>query len=138
MAGARKGEEFGFKIGQPIGSFGQKNLARLQFAEATAIRLAICPMGLTAMIRQVSSLSSCRQGLGRRLVPRRPGETQNRRLPNRKVAIPRDAILYRQRHRIENMFGRLKDWRRVHTRYDRCARTHFSAIYLAAAVVFSL
>ena len=40
---------------------------------------------------------------------------------NRKVAIPYDAVLYRQRHKIENMFGRLKDWRRIHTRYDRCA-----------------
>ena len=40
---------------------------------------------------------------------------------NRKIAIPHDRALYRQRHRIENMFGRLKDWRRIHTRYDRCA-----------------
>ena len=47
---------------------------------------------------------------------------------NRKVPIPYDAVLYRQRHKIENMFGRLKDWRRVHTRYDRCAHTYFSAI----------
>jgi len=41
---------------------------------------------------------------------------------NRKVAIPYDAVLSRQRHKIENMFGRLKDWRRIHTRYDRCAQ----------------
>jgi hypothetical protein len=34
---------------------------------------------------------------------------------NRNVAIPYDAILYKQRHKIENMFGRLKDWRRIHT-----------------------
>lgn len=26
-----------------------------------------------------------------------------------------DPVLYRQRHRIENMFARLKDWRRIHT-----------------------
>jgi transposase len=57
---------------------------------------------------------------------------------NRKIQIPHDAVLYRQRHRIENMFGRLKDWRRVHTRYDRCAHTYFSAICIAAAVVFWL
>src|SRR3984885_13945379 len=43
---------------------------------------------------------------------------------NRKVAIPYDAVLYKQRHRIENMFGRLKDGRRIHTRYDRCAHTY--------------
>ena len=37
---------------------------------------------------------------------------------NRKVAIPYDALPYKQRHKIENMFGRLKDWRPVHTRYE--------------------
>ncbi len=29
--------------------------------------------------------------------------------------------LYRQRHKVENMFARLKDWRRISMRYDRCA-----------------
>ena len=57
---------------------------------------------------------------------------------NRKAAIPYDAVLYKQRHKIENMFGRLKDWRRIHTRYDRCAHTYLSAICIAAAVVFWL
>ncbi|HEY6734108.1 MAG TPA: hypothetical protein VI256_09970 [Roseiarcus sp.] len=38
-------------------------------------------------------------------------------------------------HRIENMFGRRKDWRRIHTRCDRCAHTYFSAICVAAVVV---
>ena len=57
---------------------------------------------------------------------------------NRKVAIPHDRTLCRQRHKIENMFGRLKDWRRIHTRYDRCAHTFMSAIAIAATVIFSL
>ena len=57
---------------------------------------------------------------------------------NRKAPIPHDAVLYKQRHKIENMFGRLKDWRRVHTRYDRCAHAYFSAICIAAAVIFWL
>ena len=57
---------------------------------------------------------------------------------NRKVKIDYDRTLYRQRHKIENMFGRLKDWRRVHTRYDRCAHTFMSAICIAAAVIFWL
>ena len=57
---------------------------------------------------------------------------------NRKVAIPYDVVLYKQRHKIENMFGRLKDWRRIHTRYDRCAHTYLSAICIAAAVAFWL
>jgi transposase len=57
---------------------------------------------------------------------------------NRKKLIEHDRFLYRQRHKIENMFGRLKDWRRIHTRYDRCAHTFMSAICIAAAVIFWL
>lgn len=57
---------------------------------------------------------------------------------NRKAPIPHDRVLYRHRHKVENMFGRLKDWRRIHTRYDRCAHTFFSAICIAAVVIFWL
>ncbi len=57
---------------------------------------------------------------------------------NRKIAIPHDRELYRQRHRVENMFGKIKDWRRIHTRYDRCAHTFMSAICIAATVIFWL
>jgi len=44
--------------------------------------------------------------------------------------------LYKQRHKVEIMFGRLKDWRRVATRYDRCAHTYFSSICIAATMIF--
>lgn len=57
---------------------------------------------------------------------------------SRKCALPYDKDLYRQRHRIEIMFGRLKDWRRIAMRYDRCAHTFFSAITLAATFTFWL
>jgi transposase len=57
---------------------------------------------------------------------------------SRKAPIAYDTALYRQRHRIENTFGRLKDWRRIATRYDRCAHTFFSAICIAATVTFWL
>ena len=57
---------------------------------------------------------------------------------NRKIQIDYDKALYKQRHKIENMFGRLKDWRRIHTRYDRCAHTFMSAISIAATVIFWL
>ena len=57
---------------------------------------------------------------------------------NRTVSIPCDVSLYRQRSKIEIMFGRLKDWRRIAMRYDRCAHTFFSAICLAATVIFWL
>lgn len=40
---------------------------------------------------------------------------------SRKVELPYDKALYRQRHRIEIMFERQKDWRRIATRYDRAS-----------------
>jgi transposase len=55
---------------------------------------------------------------------------------NRKIQIPHDRMLYRKRHKIENMFSKLKDRRRIHTRYDRCAHTFMSAIAIAAFVIF--
>lgn len=57
---------------------------------------------------------------------------------SRTLALPCDAVLYRQRHRVENAFGRLNDWRRVATRYDCCAHTFFSAVLIAAIVIFWL
>ena len=43
---------------------------------------------------------------------------------------------YRQRHRIENAFCRLKDFRRVFTRYDKLARNFLATACLAAAIVW--
>ena len=57
---------------------------------------------------------------------------------NRKQEIDYDADQYKQRNRIERMFGRLKDWRRISMRYDRCAHTFMSAICIAATVIFWL
>ena len=56
----------------------------------------------------------------------------------RKLSVEYDKELYKQRHKIENMFGRIKDWRRIAMRYDRCAHTFFSAICIAAVVIFYL
>ena len=47
---------------------------------------------------------------------------------NREALIPHDSVFYHPRHSIENMVGRLKDWRRIHTRYDQCADAFMSAL----------
>jgi transposase len=57
---------------------------------------------------------------------------------NRIADIIYDKGLYKTRGRIEIMFGRLKDWRRIAMRYDRAAHTFVSAIYVAATVIFWL
>lgn len=55
---------------------------------------------------------------------------------NRKQPFRFDKTSYKQRHRIENAFCRLKDFRRIATRYDRLARNFLASICLVAAVVW--
>jgi len=43
---------------------------------------------------------------------------------------------YKRRNRIEVIFGRLKDWRWVAIHYNKCPNIFFSAICLAATVMF--
>jgi transposase len=45
-------------------------------------------------------------------------------------------LLYKQRHRIENAFARLKDFRRIATRYDRLARNFLASVCLVAVLVW--
>jgi len=55
---------------------------------------------------------------------------------NRKRKIPLDKSRYRSRHLVENAFCRLKDFRRVATRYDKLARNFLSAVALAVVLAF--
>lgn len=41
---------------------------------------------------------------------------------------------YRRRNQIERLFCRLKNWRRIATRYDRLARNYLAGLALAAIV----
>ncbi len=47
-------------------------------------------------------------------------------------------FLYKQRNAIERMFGRLKDFRRIATRYDKLAQNFLAAIALVATVYYWL
>ena len=53
---------------------------------------------------------------------------------NRKVFIPHDTELYKQRNRIERMFGRLKINRAIATRYEKTAASFTVVLCLAAAL----
>lgn len=57
---------------------------------------------------------------------------------SRKVPIPHDARAYRQRNLVERIFCRLKDYRRVATRYDKLARNFLAGTLIAAALVWWL
>jgi len=59
--------------------------------------------------------------------------TRSRRQP-----IPYSKTIYRQRNLIERMFARLKDFRRIATRYDKLARNFLAGALIAATVLWWL
>ena len=55
---------------------------------------------------------------------------------SRRDPIPYDTEAYRARNLIERAFCRLKDWRRIATRYDKLANNFASAVAIAAIVIW--
>jgi putative transposase len=55
---------------------------------------------------------------------------------NRKRRFNFNKKSYKGRHRIENAICRLKDFRRIATRYDKLARNFLASICLVAAIVW--
>ena len=58
--------------------------------------------------------------------------------PTRKHPHAFDRALYKQRNVVERTFCRLKDWRRVATRYDKLARNFLAGVLLASIVSYWL
>ena len=55
---------------------------------------------------------------------------------NRRDPMPHDRVKYRWRARIERLFNKLKNWRRVATRYDKTAESYIGFISLASALLW--
>lgn len=55
---------------------------------------------------------------------------------NRKQPYSFNKRLYKLRWRIESAFNRLKDYRRIATRYDRLGRNYLASVCLTAALVW--
>ena len=58
--------------------------------------------------------------------------------PTRKRKQPFDPVAYRARNVIECTFCRLKDWRRLATRYDTLAQNYLATVALAAIILYWL
>jgi transposase len=55
---------------------------------------------------------------------------------SRRALIAYDRAAYKARNLIERLWCRLKDWRRVATRYDKLARNFLASALIAAAVIY--
>jgi len=56
---------------------------------------------------------------------------------NRRNPAPHDRVKYRWRNRIERLFNKLKNWRRVATRYDETAESYIGFVSLASSIALA-
>ena len=54
---------------------------------------------------------------------------------NRRIPIPHDREKYRWRNLVERLFSKLKNWRRIATRYDKTAESYLGFIALASVTL---
>jgi transposase len=74
----------------------------------------------------------------RRLLAEQGAEAVIPSTTSRRAPIPYDVTAYKDRNRVERMWCRLKDFRRVATRYDKLARNYLSGAFLAASCAYWL
>jgi len=117
------GRPYAFEL--TAGNVSDAKAARLLFNRLAGARRLLADKGYDAnAIRRELRQSG--------IVPVIPGRI------NRKRQIVYDKQRYRERHLIENAFCRIKDFRRVHTRYDKLTRNFLSAVAIAVLVAFWL
>jgi transposase len=72
----------------------------------------------------------------RSLVASRGAEAVIPSTASRRAPIPYDRNAYRARNLVERLWCRLKDWRRIATRYDKLARNFLAGVLIAAAITY--
>ena len=55
---------------------------------------------------------------------------------NRRNPAAHDRLKYRWRNQIERLFNKLKNWRRVATRYDKTAESYIGFVCLASVLLW--
>lgn len=104
-----------------------------QIADRTAGAVLLEQMPHSAILHGDKGYDAIRRQVeGKGAMPNIPSKA------NRRWKICFSPILYRCRNAIERMFCRLKDFRRIATRYDRLAINFLAAVCMAAAFIYWL
>jgi transposase len=72
----------------------------------------------------------------RALIAQRGAQTVIPSTTSRRAPIPYDKHAYRLRNLVERLWCRLKDWRRIATRYDKLAANYLSGALIAASITY--
>jgi transposase len=88
------------------------------------------------------SYPRCRKALRRRkigpVIPERKDQKEQRQEKGSRGGRPPqfDRELYRQRNWVQRCMNRLKQWRRVATRYEKRAQNYLALLTIAAAMIW--
>lgn len=110
----------------------------LQLSVGNINDLTVAPASIEAARGHVTCLLADRgydTNAIRALLARHGSEAVIPSTHTRKVPQAYSRAMYRHRHRVENLWCRLKDWRRVATRYDKLARNFLAGALIAAILV---
>jgi transposase len=88
-----------------------------------------CPVGLGVGDRAYDSDDVRDRLLDRDIGPNIPSKA------NRLEPIEHDADAYKERNKVERLVGKLKQFRRVATRYEKLGETFLAIVHLVAAFV---
>jgi transposase len=72
----------------------------------------------------------------RKLLAERNAEAVIPTTTSRRRPIPYDTVAYRRRNTVERLWARLKDFRRVATRYDKLAANFLAGVQIAAIIAY--
>ena len=102
------------------------------------IRMAAALVNAAGPIRRLMADRGYDASHLRQLLARQGTEAVIPSTTSRRVPIPHDAVAYRDRNRVERMWCRLKDFRRIATRYDKLARNYLASAFIAAIAAYWL
>ena len=103
---------------------------RSELRVADALLIAVVRLGRVERVVCDRGYSSASWRAGIEIVGAEPVVPANRTHP----AVEYDRAAYRERHRVEQLWGRLKEWRAVATRYEKTAESYLGALHVAAAM----
>jgi transposase len=103
---------------------------RSELRTSDALLIAVVKLGPVQRVVCDRAYSSASWRAGIRLVGAEPVVPANRTHPS----VRYDRVVYRRRHRVEQLWGRLKEWRAVATRYEKTASSYLGVLHAAAAL----
>jgi transposase len=104
-----------------------------QAAELTAAPALLAAVLALGVVLRVVCDRAYSSAAWRALIRERGAEPVVPAHPTHKSAPPHDPVAYRRRHKVENLWARLKERRAVATRYEKTAASYLGDLHLAAA-----